>query len=482
MDMMSGSQIGSYISATSFLWASSIVLVMIGLVYFIKFRERHDSIENSQFLVLYVLTIILNVLELVMNKVMEQSPSYETIFYKSYILVGFFWNISIVLYVVNYVDKNASKSKLLRITKIFFMLAAILVCIFLGIDKTLAKNGTFDVLTGDLNSVYNLFIILASIVLIIIVFWYRKSMPKGFNLLCLLTFFTYFGIIVFKNVTGYTVKESVFIFSLLILIIFNTTSNQDKESVHKLNEVKDTLAHINDKRNRLINTISSQMGQSLNDLILYNDELYLNQDHNREFIQNDSKEIYNTTNDLLDYLNNVKDIFIIEANYNPINELYQLNSLTNKINSEIIPLVSSKNINFSITVDDQTFLNYVGDLNKIEKAVLNVLYNSVNNTNAGQFINLSIASRQYDLKNVELIFTIKDGSNTTNANIANANIYDFIDGNKIINKYDLKMIISNKLLEILKSKMDIKVDQNNTTYSFTIIQGFRDKELYSSIN
>ena len=65
--------------------------------------------------------------------------------------------------------------------------------------------------------------------------------------------------------------------------------------------------------------------------------------------------------------------------------------------------------------------------------------------------------------------------------MAKANLYDFIDTDRKFNKYDLMMIISNKLLEILKSKMDVKIEQNSTVYSFSIIQGFKDKELYSSI-
>ena len=44
MDMLSGSQINSFLSATSLLWASSFVLIMVGLVFYIKYQERHDSI------------------------------------------------------------------------------------------------------------------------------------------------------------------------------------------------------------------------------------------------------------------------------------------------------------------------------------------------------------------------------------------------------------------------------------------------------
>ena len=56
MEMLSGSQINSFLSATSLVWSSSIVLLMVGLVYFLKYKERHGSNKNSHFLVLYIFT------------------------------------------------------------------------------------------------------------------------------------------------------------------------------------------------------------------------------------------------------------------------------------------------------------------------------------------------------------------------------------------------------------------------------------------
>ena len=191
MEMMSGSQINSFLSATSLVWASSIVLMMVGLVYFIKWRESHDSIQNSQFLVLYLFTIALNILEYVMNFVMQTNPSYETIIYKSYILFGFLWNISIIFYVINYLNPEISKSFVAKTIKIVLFLAAIIVCIILDIDVTLESNGKFYVLVGILNTTYNISSIIANVVLLSIVLWFRKKMPNGFIILYIITFLIY---------------------------------------------------------------------------------------------------------------------------------------------------------------------------------------------------------------------------------------------------------------------------------------------------
>ena len=61
----------------------------------------------------------------------------------------------------------------------------------------------------------------------------------------------------------------------------------------------------------------------------------------------------------------------------------------------------------------------------------------------------------------------------TNADAAQLNINDFVDTNREFNDYNLKMIVSRRLIELLNSKIDVKTENNNTTYSFAIIQGFK---------
>ena len=482
MDMLSGSQISSFLSATSLLWVSSIVLIMIGLVYFIKYRERHDAGRNSKFFSLYIITIVLNVFEYVMNIVMQTNPPYETIVYRSYILIKFFWNISLMFYVVDFICSD--KKTLFSIWNIFkfsLMILSLICCIFLDIDVVLESNGKFYVLIGTLNDVYTNFALILHSILLLTVICLRKKLPKGFCLLCSVTFFIYLCIIMFKNATGYMVKESVFIFSILVLIVFNTTSNQDKEFVNNLNRKKDALAKVNHKRTKLIDKITLYIGQALNDMVLFNDELYLTTDKSRGFIQNNSKEIQNTIDDLNDYLNNVKDIYQIESNKEIINNPYQLGTLMGDIDAKILPLADSKRIFFNISIIENSFINYIGDLGKIEKVLDNVLSTVIRNSNEGENLDLTISSKQADLNDIELSFTIKSNS-AQSGKIKSLKLDDYVDDNQELNNDELKMVISNELLEIMNSKMNIKTDSNYTIYSFTVLQGFKDNELYSNIN
>ena len=472
MEMLSGSQISSFLSATSLVWASSIVLLMIGLVFFIKYKERHDSISNSRFLVLYILTIVLNALEYVMNIVMEKNPPYEVYVYKLYILLGLMLNIAIIFYVIYYIrQENSSKFSILKIANVALIVGALLCCIFLDVKATLEFSGKFYVLDGPLNDFYSYISTATMIIFLIVTICFKKKMPKGFFLLYLLTFIIYISILLFKNATGYTTKDTIFVYTLLVLVIFNTTSNQDRELVNKLNSKRNDLLNIYNRRNKFTNKISYQMGQSLNNLVLYNDDLYLSNELNRNLIQTNSIEIDSNTNQLKSYLNNIKDIYMAEAN-NIVNYEYQLKMLTNNINAYISPLAISKRIDFNISVDEPKVLNYIGDFKAIEKALINILYNAVNNTDEGKEINLIISSKQQDLRNVELSFVISNNG-TTNADAAQLNINDFVDTNREFNDYNLKMIVSRRLIELLNSKIDVKTENNNTTYSFAIIQGFK---------
>ena len=479
MEMLSGSQINSFLSATSLVWSSSIVLLMIGLVFFIKYKGRNDSLINSPFFLLYVFTVVLNILEYVLNYVMQTNPTYEFLIYKFYILIGFFWNIALIYYIISYIKpQEMQKSLFLKIAYFVLIIAASGCCVFLDIDAILENSGKFYILTGTLNSVYNVAAIASNFILLIIVFIYRKQMPKGFYTLCMVTFLVYILLFAFEQITDYTVKETVFVYSLLVLVLFNTTSNQDKETVNKLNVTKNSLSSINDKSSKLVNKIVLQLREPLNDLVLYNDELYLSKKLDKDSIQKNSKEMEKIIIELTDYLSNVKDISLLESNCGIKNYIYKLQYLTNSINNKILPLAKAKNINFSISVSDKTFANYVGDINKIEKAIVNILGNAINNTQNGQNVELIISSSQADLKHVELSFKIKNNGNTTNLELAKLNINDSIENNNKYDKYTLGMIVSNRILELMNTKLDLAVDDTSTIYSFSVIQGFRDREFY----
>ena len=474
MDMLSGSQIDSFLSATSLMWVSSIVLIMVGLVYYIKYKESHDSIKNSQFFNLYLLTIALNILEYIINIVMQNNPPYEIFVYKSYIFMRFLWNIFLMFYVINYLNTKNNKVTILRILKLTLIFIVLICTIVLNLDVALENNGKFYVLVGNLYTVYNIYAIISNTILLTIVLIFRKRMPKGFCTLAVTIFIIYVSILIFKTITGYIVNESVFIYSLLVLIIFNTTSNQDKEMVNKSNIKKESLASINNKRNKLINRINDYLGSSLNELVLYNDELVLNKEHAKELIQNESKRVENSINELEDYLTNVKDIFMLESN-NVYNEQFDLNTLISNINTKILPLINLKNLKFNIIVGENTFLNYIGDVNKLEKIIINILTNAIENTKEGNIL-LTITSRQDDLNNNELSFMIKNNG-TLNIDLAKLNLNSFIEND---NRENLKIIIANELLATLNSRINIKIDDNNTIYSFSVLIGFKDNELYST--
>ena len=466
MEMLSGSQINSFLSATSLVWSSSIVLLMVGLVYFLKYKERHSSNKNSHFLVLYIFTLILNIMEYVLTIVMQNNPSYEMIIYKSYILLGFFWNIAVIFYVINYINQNNQSKVISRIFYIALIVIATVVCVLLDIEPTLEINGKFYVLTGTLYNVYTISAIIANLIFLIIVLIYRKRMPKGFSLLCFITFLLYLAIIIFRLLTEYQVKEPVFIYSLIVLIIFNTTSNQDKEAVSKLNMEKEVLVKTNNERSLFINKISSRLGSSLNDLILYTDDLNLTKDKTKETIQSGSLEIKNATNDFIEYVVNAKDLFVIESNKSKYDVQYQLNTLINDVYSRVYPLMINKKVKVNMFVGDNSYLNYIGDIYKLEKIIINVLNDAINNSKEGDSVYITFTGKQYDFKTIELVINIKNSSNKE------------IDLNNLDN---LKLITSNKLLELFNSKIDITKEENSTVYSFAVLQGLVNNELYNSI-
>lgn len=474
MEMLSGSTIDEFLAATSLVWASFVVLIMIGLVFFIKFKERNDSIKRNKFFTLYILTLALNIFELYLNIVMKNNPSYEVIIYKTYVFLGMVWSIAIVFYTINYLNLGSFiKSKPMDIIKYSLIVVAAILCVVLNISSYRENSGKFYVLTGVLNTVYNIFNMVSSIIIVLIAMIYRKKLPKGFFVLCIYTFVVYLSILLFKNTSGYMVKESVVIYTLFLIIIFNTTSNQDKELVTKLSANRDNLLKINYKRNKLNNKIYCQFEQYINDLVLYNEDLYLTKERNKQIIQNDSIEIKNTTNEIKNFLYDSRDIYMYEVNELPLNMQYQIKTLTDYIYSVILPITRTRNIRFDILLNDNNNLTYIGDINKIGKMLVNTLLFIISKINNGSSITLAIASNKGHAKNIELNFAIKHNDRMANIDFANLTLNDFAESNYRYNNDELKMIISNRLLEILNSKIDITSDEMNTIYSIKILQGLK---------
>lgn len=487
MKMFNGSNISFFTAASSFIWASLIVVIMIGLVYFIKYEERKDSFNNGHFLVLYIFTFILIILELLITLSSEKelrlfsNSDYYTILYKIYILVGFFWNISVIFYVINYV-KSAKKS-LILITRLFnalLVIMAICCTIFLSVESE--TTSSFHILSGSLYTVYRWFAIVSNSILLIIIFIFRKKMPKNFLLLCAISFCIYISMVIFEQIIGYQVfKKAIFTYTLLLLVLFNTTSNQDKEVVNKLSIAKNSLINVNDRRSKLINKLSYDIKTSLNDIVLYNADMCIDKAHDKNQIRSDSIEIDNTTNYLLNYLNSAKDLFMIESNNIIVNVHYKLDILINNIYYRILPYAAAKKVNFKIYVEDKTFLNYVGDFNRIDKSLTNIIYNAIDNTIEGRNVYLTIGNKPYDLRNIELSFSIVNDGNVINLDFTKLTIDDFVNSSQLFDKNALKMIISNNLLGMMNSKIDIKTDEKNTTYSFAVIQGLDNNEIYKGL-
>lgn len=481
MDMLSGSQIDSFLSATSLVWVSSIVLIMVGLIYFIKYKESNESIKNSPFFSLYFLTILLNVLEYLLNIVMHNNPPYETVVYKVYILLKFFWNILMMFYVINYIYVNdKEKIKFFGIIKILLMVIVTIISLTLNVNIALENNGKFYILVGALNNIYRAYAIASNSILLLIILIFRKKMPKGFCFLSIVTYLIYIGILAFKHFTGYMVNESVFIYSLLVLIIFNTTSNQDKELVNVLNMKIDNLASVNKRRNMLISNINNYFGESTNDIVLFNNDLYLNNDYNKELIEKESKDIENTINEITDYLDDIKYTYMMEYSKS-INNDYQLSTLIKSINDKLLPLVNNKNINFKVSVGQNSFLKYIGDIKKVEIIVCNIMYYVINNCDNGEDINLNITSKLNSLNDIELSFTIKSNGKPI-IDLTKFSVNDYLENSKNYNKYDLRLLIAIDLLNQLNSNLNIKTDDNKTIYYFTVIEGFKDSELFYNMN
>ena len=128
------------------------------------------------------------------------------------------------------------------------------------------------------------------------------------------------------------------------------------------------------------------------------------QEFNKEEILKDLNNIKYEGALMLDSVNNIVDVSM--SNEEVHNNEYKLNDLIEKIQTDIKIKLDKKPIKFSIQTDDIVSASLIGDYDKVEKILFNVLNNAVKYTEVGNIKFKVSATNDKDIQNVK--FEISD--------------------------------------------------------------------------
>lgn len=475
MEMLSGGSVSSFISATALIWAALIILIMIGIVYFLKEKKGNKDLDEKLFIALYFDTLFLNIFEFILYFVMQLDDSFfKTLCFKIYIFLGFLWSILILYYIISYLREiNTKKAKYLYFGSFLILIfISIILCLVFPVEATLEIYGKFYTLTGTLNTIYNRFGIISNFILLVVVISNSKKISKSFVFLSIFIFAMYITNFALESIFGYNIKESIFIYSLLVLSLFNTIANQDEYILNDLNNVKNSLEKLNKVRDTIIYKLSYEMRNTLNNIVLNSDCLVLGNSINELELKDSCNEISNVGTSLYNYIDNIQAFSKMQNNDIVLDECdFELKTLIDDISNYVLPVLNAHNIKLNCYYDQNLPIKYNGDYKKIEKMLINLILNSVNDNNSG-VINLNINGIRLDNKNIELSILLNCGIKY-NDNLLSLELSDLINSNDKLGSNILEIVLAKYYSKVLNCNISVSSNsESSASYEIKLNQKY----------
>jgi len=221
-------------------------------------------------------------------------------------------------------------------------------------------------------------------------------------------------------------------------------------------------------KNRFLSRISHEIRTPMNTIMgiteiqLQNEVLA--QDAKKAFI-----EIYNTSDLLLDVINNILDVYKIEANRIEIAFVeYDVASLINDVVQLNIMRVKSNSVEFEFYVDENLPLILLGDVIHIKQILNNLLSNAFKYTERGK-VKLSVHSEFSENEDfdITLIFKVSDTGQGMTEEQKNEIFNEYSHFGTLIEGTGLGMNITKYLIKAMKGEVDVNSELGKGT-EFTV--------------
>ena len=172
-----------------------------------------------------------------------------------------------------------------------------------------------------------------------------------------------------------------FMTSLISFILYYNIENPDIELLENVSKLKNDIDKSNNTKTDFLFNMSYDLINPINTIISLSESIT-----NSEYLENnvvidDIKSIKFAGNTLLDSINNIFDMS--NETDNSVKE-YSLYELINRMKSVVETRIGAKQVKFDISVDKNLSSKYIGDVNKIQKVLLNILGNAVKFTDVGK--------------------------------------------------------------------------------------------------
>lgn len=452
-----------------------VFLSLITLMYVSK--KKYDSLENTIYRFLLILTMVLLFIELffVISMGKVSSPGIiNEVLARSYILGCIVWFTCLIVYIWSLGKKEISKDKIKKykrnisiiwvvIDLIFFIISCLLPVSYVGGNKDLYVIG------GE--AVYVLYLI--GFVIIVVLLFALLNNKTGIPLKQKLPL--YFAFVLFVSTTaiqwiiGYDFNDLTYIFTVAVVAMYFTIESQDNKLLNELAKAKDEAVLADNAKTEFLSNMSHEIRTPLNTILGFSESLLNEKTLTKEIVKRDTQSIHDASVTLLDLINNILDISRIESGKEKLDEKeYSLQSLIFEVNSVIASKINKDAIEFKINVNQDLPSMFYGDQAKIYKIITCTILNAIKYTNYGK-ITLDVDG-SINGDDCLLEFVVSNTGHAMKTEDFEKDFNDFVKlGNSTQNNIDstmLGLIIAKRLVIMIGGDMEFKNETGKGTKYF----------------
>ena len=280
------------------------------------------------------------------------------------------------------------------------------------------------------------------------------------------------GTIARANIMIFIVTASLLILFLIVSIYMFLINEKAKQS-EKFQQEKLEADQANAAKSAFLANMSHEIRTPINAVIGMN-----------EMILRESKEVDTikyaqnaaaASESLLSLINDILDFSKIESGkMELVEETYKLDELIKNLVTMIQTRAENKGLTFNVNVDENIPNELFGDSVRIRQVAVNFLTNAVKYTQVGN-VWLNVEYKVQDNDTINLTFAVKDTGIGIHEEDKNKLFKDFerFDSkkNKNIEGTGLGLAITNKLVQMMKGKIDVEsVYGEGSTFTVTLPQ------------
>ena len=387
------------------------IIFMVLLLVTVRIKKIKDSVKSSLYLLLICASIMLAFLEALSVFILVYDDSLFNIF----TLIWNFRNVALFMYLytfILYYIELIKPSKYVKFKDYFIknkavLISFIILIIFsiLYVIMIVPNNYTDGIMIFFGGKSTSAFVIIGgfmAVSVIALTFKFRKSRK---NLFQCITLIVVLMIIIFPFQMKFKTTSLIpFALMFILYIFYYNIENPDIDLLEEVMILKSNIDKSSNTKSDFLFNLSYDLVNPINTIVSLSDSVSNMQTLNREEIINDIKAIKLAGNILLDSIDNVLDMS--DNSKDSSLKEYSLYEILSRMKSLCESRIGSKQVKFEMDIDNNLSSRYIGDVNKIQKVLMNVLGNAVKFTEVGK-IRFTITSSVVEGKNV-LHFKISD--------------------------------------------------------------------------